>query len=154
MQLAVLCGTAYCALPTAYFLKFKFINIVNTNGIKLAINIYDQGNGDGSFCRGNGHDNQSEEVSFQPVRKQVMVEGNKVDVHGIQHEFNTHEHRDQVSADEHAHQSDKEYNRAEHNHVVEWYFSLQVHTFFFCAIKMEPTKAANNNTLITSNGNA
>jgi hypothetical protein len=51
-------------------------------------------------------------MSFQAVGIEVMVESNKVDVHGIQHQLDAHQHGDHIPADKYAQQSYKKDQRA------------------------------------------
>jgi hypothetical protein len=105
-------------------LIFQFVYVVNTHGGKLPVDVYDQCDGYGGFGGRDAHDDQCEKVSFQTVRKQVMIESNKIDVYGVQHELYPHEHRDEVSSDQHATQSDKKDHGTEADHVLQRNFSV------------------------------
>jgi hypothetical protein len=62
-----------------------------------AIKIYDYGYGYGRFCSSNSNDEQSKKHPIQPVRPEVFIKCNKIQVHTIQNEFYAHQQRDQVS---------------------------------------------------------
>jgi hypothetical protein len=54
------------------------------------------------FRRCNGNDEDGKENTVQLLREQVFVEGHKIDIHTIQHQFNGHEHGDHIPSGEQA----------------------------------------------------
>jgi hypothetical protein len=73
-----------------------------------AIEVDDNSNGDGSFRSSNGDDENGKEDTVQFSGPQVFVESHKVDVDAVEYEFDTHEHRNHISAGKQTVHADEE----------------------------------------------
>ena len=82
------------------------------------VKIYDDRNGSGRFCCCDGDDENCKENSVEPVGPNVFIEGDKVQVHTVQHQFNTHQHGNQVPPGEESVHSDKEECGADEEYMV------------------------------------
>jgi hypothetical protein len=78
-----------------------------------SIQIYDNGDCDGSLGGGNGNDENSKKQTVHPVWPQVFVKGDEVQVYAIENEFDAHKHRNQVAAGKETVNANEEQRRAD-----------------------------------------
>src|SRR5688572_27254614 len=64
----------------------------------------DQGKADSGFSRGHGHDEEGDDLPVQVTGE--TAEGDEGQVHGVQHDLDRQQDRDQVLAQEHADRAD------------------------------------------------
>jgi hypothetical protein len=93
-------------------LKFHLRRVFHVDGLVAAIQVDNNGYSDSCFRSGDRNDKQGKEDTIQPVRVEVFVESDKIDIHAVQDQFDGHEHTDQVTAGEQAKDADKEKRRA------------------------------------------
>src|SRR5450432_3972269 len=95
-------------MRNAACLIFHFGCIIHVNGMMAPVKIYDDSYGNSSFCSRNNDNEKGKEHTVNFIRVQVFIEGHKVDVHAVQHQFNGHEHSDQVAPGKQSVHPDKE----------------------------------------------
>ena len=76
----------------------------------MAIDGYDDGKTDDSFSGGHGHDEKDHHLAVG--RAQIARKRDKSQVDGVEHEFDGHEHDDQIAPDQHADDADGKDHRA------------------------------------------
>src|SRR4030095_11965368 len=108
----------------------------------------DQRQADGRFRRGHGHHEKRDDLPVHVAA--VPAKGHERQVHGVQHDFDGQQNRDQVTAEEHAGRADGEQNRRHDQIVMERNHdspSLRAST-------TAPTMATRISTDVASNANA
>jgi hypothetical protein len=86
-----------------------FFRLFHINRLMAAVQVNDDGDGHGSLSGGNGDDENGKEKSIHSSGPEIFIKSDKVQVHAVQDQFNTHEHGDQVPAgEEPVHANEKE----------------------------------------------
>jgi hypothetical protein len=98
---------------------FHFINMFNIYSGESPVDIDNYSNCNGSFRCCNSNDKQTKKESFEPVRIEVTVKCKKIDVHGIQNQFNRHENTNQVPAGKKTIYAHEEHDGSEDEEILD-----------------------------------
>lgn len=115
----------------------------------VTIDIDDNGNSYRCFRSTHSDGEQGEEHSFQFVGEEVAVEHGEVDIDGVQNQFHTNQHGEQVAAGKEAIDACKHHKGGNHQVIFHVYHNQ---TYLLRAIIIPPTIQASNNMLMTSKG--
>src|SRR4051812_49406441 len=111
-----LCGVRGLCVPR-FSLPFQRRERIRVERLFVAEKPDDDGEADGGFGGGHGHHEKDDDLPIG--RPQRAPEGDKRQVHGVQHDFDRQEDRDQVAPQEHARRADRKQNRRQHQVLVE-----------------------------------
>ena len=105
-------------------LVLEVSNTVYAVATEFAVNIDNDGNGDGRLGGSNANDKERHEHALHAVGIEQAVDGCEVDVDSIQDELHRDEHGDEVAAGDKAEDANEEQQCAKHEITFYWYHSL------------------------------
>jgi hypothetical protein len=77
-----------------------------------SVQVYDDRDGYSGFGGGDGDNENGEEKAIQAVRPEVFIEGDEIQADAVQHQFNAHQHGNEVPARKESIDPDEEKRRA------------------------------------------
>ncbi len=101
-------------------------DLVRLDGSKTPVYVDDQRNGHRGFYCSNGYDNKGKKLSVQMTGIEVMVEGHKVDVDSIQHQFQRHQDGDEAPANNESVHANEKHQRSHDEYVLQGNFLYHI----------------------------
>src|SRR5579871_2146034 len=127
------------------------MGVVHIGALHLPVDGNHNGQGDGRFGRRNGNDENDENRTGQAAPTPVLGEGKVIDVHGVEHQLDSHEDRDGVLPDQNTEEADPEKDRGQVEKMDNGDFA---HDGSFRATTTAPTNADSSRTETNSKAKA
>ena len=105
-------------------LVFLLLNAVHPVIVEVAINIDDDGNGDGRLGGSNTNGKESEEETVELSGIEHAVESCEVDVNGIEDQLSGNEHGNQIATRDESEHANEEQKCTKHKETLYWYHDL------------------------------